>query len=179
MAPGADGLVQHRELVERRDFGDDGFDGGPGALADLEQGVLVPGRVELHHCGSELECEPLLVGEVERGQEVLVGVDGVAGGAPVAFLDLGVDHHTHRPERCLVALEGLSRGLTAIGIEARSPNDLVERQRARGVEQEHQQLGEAFYPIGHPSMVRGQGPLQAPVRIATLKRRAAVPTNPG
>ena len=94
-----------------------------------------------------------LVGfQVEIGELVLVAVDPIAGlsGVGPAGEDLGVDRHPEFAQGLLVAFERLPAcdvGRRILPIER--ARDLDEAERLGGLEQQREQVGEAFDPISH------------------------------
>ncbi len=99
----------------------------------------------------------LLCLESEVGKVVGPGVD------PVPQLVLPADgHHQHRhpfvAQQPLVPLEGLTAGTVPVGIAGDPVGDLPQAQRARGVQQHQQQIGDPFEPI--EALHRGQSRAQ-------------------
>ena len=99
----------------------------------------------------------LLCLETEVGKVVGVGVD------PVPQLVLALDRH-HQDGHALVAqqplvpLEGLPAGPVGVGVAGHPVGDLPEAQRARGVQQYQQQVGDPLEPV--EALHRGQSRAQ-------------------
>ena len=92
----ADGRVDHRQLTERRQFGDH-HGRRIRRTAELAQRRVVPCLVEANRRRGQLQGELFGLGEVEVGEEVVLGTNAVPGDT-VRPIDRGVDLDPEGPQ---------------------------------------------------------------------------------
>ena len=150
--PSRDGGSDHREFRAVGNHGRHGRAFVAEGAAEFPDGVLAGRCAGVHGGHRDLQRTHLVGSKVEIGEFVRPPIDHVSGlaGERAAGDDLGLDRHADVTQRRLVAFERRPPGLFGFGVLAvEFAGDLDQAQWLVRLEQQRQQIGEAFDPIDH------------------------------